>query len=658
MSFSRSLPVAIGVLVWSLLSPASAAVRTEAEPPEPGAGPETVPPSVRVSVLPPANAAGWHDAQVRLVYTCVAQSGVARCPDEKVVGDEGARQTVTAVVVDQAGTETTSSVTLSIDRTPPVLHMMAPTHGQVVTGTSVTVRGTVTDGLSGVAAARCNGAPATVIGDTVACTVAVRPGMNAVVLQVSDKAGNAAVAGVTVIGTVAPSRVTVAPENLTLKTGERHDLRLLNQAGVSVFGANWTANDSDVLSVAQRDAGVEVVALAPGTATVHADWNGLMAETVVTVVAAEGQLPYGTARASIRKLTPEATQKLFIATRVEADGPGFFVLETAPTAATLRTVSTDLTPLSVWSVPVEATMVLADRDGGVILSTGQSRGLLRLPGSEDARPWWYVPECATSIRGPVQSFGRTIFALETADDGFGTDTIVGLDVSTGTVMFRIPSLGRRHSWVLNGDGPGSVIDSGVRTAPMHTPVVGYDGAAYVGASIEELSVDRGTGLRTDRVEAHLMRIEPDGAASTTMMESKDATRPASDPWLTVTLGRVIPDPRGGAHIEWTYSSGSTVAETRHGRGGTPGAPTALQGSLPFSRVGDALTGYDEAGNAYDMDTSALRYKAPPGATFVSALVGGGAAYRVGTDLIQTDGAGTVVKTTSMPDMPIGARPIR
>ena len=686
---SRSLPVAVGILVWSLLdgteptrfSPAYAdsvavatslvlkarAFRAGSEPSatltaEYTIGPESVPPSVRVSVLPPANAAGWHNAPVRLVYTCAnAQSGLARCPAETVVDTEGARQTVTSVAVDQAGNEAVSAVTLSIDRTPPTLRMTAPRHGEVVTGTVVTVTGTVTDELSGVAGARCNGAPATVIRGTVACTVAVRPGVNPVVLQVSDRAGNAVIAGVRVIVAAPPSTVTIAPQRVTLAPGEHREFRLLDQTGAPVVGATWSLNETDVLSATQTDAGLEVSALAVGTAAVHADWNGLMAETVVTVMAptSEGRLPSGTSRWTIPKLDPGATlATFFVANRVDASGPDLFVLETGATGAALRGVSSDGIPLRAWSLPVEAKMVLADRDNGVLLITGQSRGLLRVPGSEAGRPWWYLPEGAREIEAGVQSPDGTIFVLETADDGLGTNTLVGLDGLTGTVMFRIASLGRQHDRVLHGDGPGSVIDSGVRAAPMNPVVFGYDNAAYAGTYSEQRSVDRSTGLRTDHVEAHLMRVEPDGTASATMMESRDATRPASEPALTVKMGRIGPDPRGGAHVEWTFSNGTTPAAARHGRGGFGGAPTSVQGPLPFTRVGGALTGYDEAGNAYDMETGALRYSTPPGSTFVAALVGGGVAYRLGTDLIETDGAGAVVKISPYPGMSSDAAPIR
>ena len=340
-------------------------------------GAEAVPPSIQVSVLPPANAAGWHQAPVRLVYACSdVGSWVATCPPEAVVATDGAGQTVTAVATDAAGNEATASVTLSIDRTAPVVEMTAPANGQTVTGTDVTVSGTVADALSGLASAQCNGVPAAVVAGTITCTVAVRPGTNAVVLQASDVAGNRASVGVRVLVPSTPTSVAIVPAQPALGVGQTREVRLVDQAGLPVSGATWAVSEATILSVTDTDGVVEVEALAVGSATVSATWNGLTAETVVTVAAltAEGGITPGTKLWTLPLLDPMASRQLFFANRVEAEGPDLFFLETGDTAATLRGVRADGTPLSAWPVPAEATMVLADRDGGV--GTERRRGSL------------------------------------------------------------------------------------------------------------------------------------------------------------------------------------------------------------------------------------------------------------------------------------------
>jgi hypothetical protein len=659
---TRPAAIAALVLVWSQSWTAVAAAPPAAGPQARGNTAASAAPSVRVSVLPPANRAGWHDAAVRLVYTCVSERpGAVACPAEAMIETEGRQQKISGVARDTEGREATAGVTLSIDRTPPVLHMTSPAQGQVVTGTTVTVTGTATDGLSGVAGARCNGAPATVTrGGTISCTVAVRPGFNAVVLQASDAAGKTATAGVRVTVAAAPTAVSIVPHGVTLVPGEHRRFRLQDEYGVPVSGAKWTADESGALSAAQAGDDVEITAVSVGSATVRANWNGLTAATLVTVATPrpEGGLPYGTVRWSLEKLDPAATQKAFVARRVEPKGPSFLVLDAAPRGSVLRCLSLDGLPMSAWQLPAETRMVLPDRDNGVLLITSQPRGLLRVPGVEAEQPWWYVPEGAREIEAGVQAPDGTIFALETANDDLGTRTLVGLDGRTGALRFRIASLGRQHTRVLDGDGPGSVVEDVVSASPMHPLIFGYDDAAYLGTFSRRLVLDRAAGQRSDHVEALLMRVETDGAARETVMESRDAVRRAHQPALGVTMGPIVPDPRGGAHIEWTFSNDDLLPVPRHGRGSFAGPPTSASGPLPFTRVGDVLTGFDDAGNAYDMETYALKFSTPPGSAFVATLAGGGVAYRIGDVLFETDAAGTVIKTSSMPGMPSDARPIR
>ena len=196
-----------------------------------------------------------------------------------------------------------------------------------------------------------------------------------------------------------------------------------------------------------------------------------------------------------------------------------------------------------------------------------------------------------------------------------------------------------------------------------------------------------------------MRVESDGTTSTTTVDTKDATRAYTEPWLFANPGLVVPDPRGGAHMEWSISTEWPYTPTRHGYAGPDGVVTVAEGRVPFMRVGDALTGYDWPGNAYDMTTGALKYSAPAGGgliapaaeagggdpagagvaeadvaavgivrdssvsapegaatvnvEFIAPLAGGGAAYRVADEIVEVDGTGAVMATTSAAGMPWG-----
>ncbi|PYP38778.1 MAG: hypothetical protein DMD48_08660, partial [Gemmatimonadetes bacterium] len=119
-------------------------------------------PAASAVLSPPANAAGWNNTDVRVSFTCGdATSKIARCPDAVTVTAEGAGQVVSGTAVDVAGNQSTASVTLNIDKTPPVVDVaVSPAaNGAGWNNGNATVTFTCTDATSGVA--RCP-APVTV----------------------------------------------------------------------------------------------------------------------------------------------------------------------------------------------------------------------------------------------------------------------------------------------------------------------------------------------------------------------------------------------------------------------------------------------------------------------------------------------------------------
>jgi RHS repeat-associated protein len=81
---------------------------------------DTTPPTMVISVSPPANAAGWNNTNVTLTSVCGdATSGVATCPAPLTVTTEGANQVFSLTATDNAGNTAVRSVTLNIAKTPP-----------------------------------------------------------------------------------------------------------------------------------------------------------------------------------------------------------------------------------------------------------------------------------------------------------------------------------------------------------------------------------------------------------------------------------------------------------------------------------------------------------------------------------------------------------
>ena len=120
------------------------------------------------------NAAGWYRGDVVVHWTCSDPlSGIAgSCPADSTVGGEGDNLSATATVNDQAGNETTTTVSgLQIDRTDPVTQGSVPA-SPYSTGwydAPVTVTLSATDDRSGVATTRyaVDGGDATAYSDAV-----------------------------------------------------------------------------------------------------------------------------------------------------------------------------------------------------------------------------------------------------------------------------------------------------------------------------------------------------------------------------------------------------------------------------------------------------------------------------------------------------------
>jgi hypothetical protein len=158
------------------------------------------PPIVTASVTPPPNAAGWHHESVTVTFTCSdSGSGVAHCPDPIVIGTEGAGQTITGTATDQAGNNTSTSVSLNIDKTPPSISITTPLDGSMRNTSPVTITGIGTDTLAGLSGIVCDGTPATFSSPTFTCQAPLTEGANTIAVQALDLAGNLGSSTITVI---------------------------------------------------------------------------------------------------------------------------------------------------------------------------------------------------------------------------------------------------------------------------------------------------------------------------------------------------------------------------------------------------------------------------------------------------------------------------
>ena len=156
-------------------------------------------PTITASAVPPPNANGWNNTDVTVTFTCAdATSGIATCPAPVTVTTEGAGQVVSGTAFDLAGNSASTSVTVNVDKTAPAVQIDSPADGAMVPSSPVTVSGTATDALSGIASVQCNGTAATLTGPSFSCAVPIVAGSNTITVEARDAAGNAATATRTV----------------------------------------------------------------------------------------------------------------------------------------------------------------------------------------------------------------------------------------------------------------------------------------------------------------------------------------------------------------------------------------------------------------------------------------------------------------------------
>ncbi len=178
---------------------------------------DETPPTVTATPVPAPNSAGWNNSNVTINFNCSdTLSGVDFCPAQTIVTAEGANQVFSGTARDRAGNTATASATLNIDETPPSLKITAPLSGATVIVPTVTLEGLVTDALSGVAGATCNGAPAQVSGSALTCGVPLSVGLNTISVVATDVAGNSTTSSLTINFSATPTITITSPLNLSV----------------------------------------------------------------------------------------------------------------------------------------------------------------------------------------------------------------------------------------------------------------------------------------------------------------------------------------------------------------------------------------------------------------------------------------------------------
>jgi WD40 repeat protein len=116
---------------------------------------DKTPPTISAQASRPPDQNGWYNKDVTVSFVCEDKiSGIVYCPPTVTVSQEGRDQVVKGEAIDRAGNRATTSIKISLDKTPPAGTLTINDGAAVTTSTSVTLRIQASDNLSGVAEMR------------------------------------------------------------------------------------------------------------------------------------------------------------------------------------------------------------------------------------------------------------------------------------------------------------------------------------------------------------------------------------------------------------------------------------------------------------------------------------------------------------------------
>ena len=391
-------------------------------------------PAIFAFPSPPANERGWLNTGADVEFLC---SGATRCADVAKIRQEGRELIVEGSAVDDGGSTATTTVTLNIDGSAPVVTIESG-RASTTTAASVTVVARTTDAISGPRSATCNGNPSPIgEGGLIRCEVPLSIGANDVVVEVSDFADNSGSAGFRIVRTGGPPRLMVFPENIGLIVGQVTTVQVQNEAGLTARNVVWEGGNPAVGEMS-TDGRHVFTAKGPGMVWLTATDNRASGRLLITVYAGD-RLPPGSTRWQIGPvmiLQTTETQPLkggdtlSALHAVKTPGGATLVESINRTTGWLNYREYSATPQNETAVSMRE----VPRLGGAVAAfdTADGRSVLVRTGSS---PWRYQfpnrirPEIAVTTNGDV-------IVMERAPSG--VMQLVALDGTTGHVGIRQP----------------------------------------------------------------------------------------------------------------------------------------------------------------------------------------------------------------------------
>jgi hypothetical protein len=532
------------------------------------------PPRITASASPAPNSGGWNNSNVTVTFTCTAGSSpVVSCPAPQIVSSEGGGQVISGMATDANGLTATTSVTVSIDKTPPTLTGISPADGAQASSSPLTVSGSVSDALSGVSAVTCNGSAAAVTSGSFSCNLSLNVGVNLVVIRATDAAGNVTGSNfhVSLAGALPPPQsLQVSPVTVNMLVAETQQFTAVDEHGRPRADATWSIDNTSVATLSTDPTTPSLLAAAaPGTATLTATIGSVTAQAQVNVLSGTSLAP-GTVRWSAPS-TPGFTVQQIAQAVPTNGGPDLYSIETddnstplirALTADGQQQWATTFAPgqygYGVFGSPNAA---MPDGNGGILIK------LLANPGT--------FPQTLQVVDVDAQT-GTQIWASDSGSnftpltsqmairqdgtifkvDGFqGQPALIGMDPATGATVFVYQASPSLASFPACSGSSGPFPN--VFATLLSPPTVGPDGTVnsvvtrtdVVFPDCPLIGFSYETDLSSLTQTLSLLQVAPDG--STSLSPLRQDTSPQTAPGPTVAQYRVILPPFPGISRSFT-----------------------------------------------------------------------------------------------------------
>ena len=224
---------------------------------------DLAPPTISVTLSPPANAAGFRTPPVVAHFTCAdTGSGIASCPPDQSISTNGLNQTVSGTATDRAGrTASVTSEPFSISAsTPTITASVSPApNANGWNRTPVTVHFVCSDPVSGIASCPADQ------------TVSTEGANQAISGTAVNDSGTSATASVQVSLDMTTPAVTLSPPTTSI-TGSNVFTPSVNLTGTATDGGSGVATVTCNGAVSTIDGAAYscVASLTPGTNTIQA----------------------------------------------------------------------------------------------------------------------------------------------------------------------------------------------------------------------------------------------------------------------------------------------------------------------------------------------------------------------------------------------------